>query len=106
MEINRPAGDLTAIGDSIDRSAGLVRRPVTMPMQSHASMRLTNLPPLVEAVKTPDEIVDYYLTYLEKEALVKYLVGYQKTQTDWDQYPANEIPAHQETDKKQPTVCA
>jgi hypothetical protein len=40
----------------------------------------------VEPKKRPDEITDEHFTFHEKEAMIKYLIGYQKTQADWDDY--------------------
>lgn len=44
------------------------------------------MPPLARTERHPDEIVDEYFTYDDKQAFIKYLIGYQKTQIDWETY--------------------
>ena len=55
-------------------------------MQYAENTRLSLLPPMARTTKTPEEIVDKYFSYDDKISFIKFLIGYQKTQIDWEVY--------------------
>lgn len=56
------------------------------PTESEQSMRLTSLPPLVKTDRKPDDIVNDFMNFTDKEAIIKFLSQYQKTRPDWESF--------------------
>jgi len=84
--------ELTQVNEIISQQGKVItKRPVQEPTQSQRNILRKNLVPLMPTMTTPNEIMNKHMDLNDISAMTKYLIDYQRSHADWQEY-RNKIP--------------